>query len=143
MTTNNTIDEDIPTSNHIKHITAWFEKTTPSPSRTDNNTQLALHLGKISEMLRSLAKVGDTPQTKEQLSFSADVISFIQKQIKGGSVNLDLVQMDLLGLRNNLSQQIVSAIGVAHMFGLDIETGLSQTKIPSAQTKVQVTHLFR
>lgn len=123
-TTINTSQDSFNSMNQIRQIKAWFEAAVPAPSHRNASTQLAVHFEEVSEMLEELTKAGSTFQSTEQLSFSHDVLNYIQRQLKKQDIELDLSKVDRVALLDALCDQIVTAVGVAHMLGMNIEGAL-------------------
>ena len=51
---------------------------------------------------------------------------YLQRQLKTGAIELDLTQIDRIVLLNALCDQIVTAVGTAHMLGMDIHGALAE-----------------
>jgi len=98
---------------NITSIKQWFVKALPTPTDKNRAVQLGCHFEEVSEMLAAIAP-GQGEDTPAKLAY------FYKKECHG--VNLD--EPDRKELLDALCDQIVTAIGVAHMFGLDIERGL-------------------
>lgn len=75
-------------------------------------------------MLEELTKASATFQSTEQLSFSHDVLIFVQRQLKKQDIELDLSKVDRIALLDALCDQIVTAVGISHMLGMNIEGAL-------------------
>lgn len=123
-TTLDSATKDTQSTNQIRKIKAWFETAVPDPSPHNTSTQLAVHFEEVAEMLEALAPAGSTFPAKEQLHFSHDVMNYVQRQMKTKHIDLDLTQVNRVNLLDALCDQVVTAIGVAHMFGMDIESAL-------------------
>jgi hypothetical protein len=114
----------VPQSVDISTIKLWFERAVPKPTDKNISTQLGCHFEEIAEMLDSLVpgspinaeihaaadEMKRGPQTQEQIEYFRGVIG----------------RVDRTELLDSLCDQIVTAIGVAHMFGLDINGALSE-----------------
>ena len=127
MTTLNQQDHpsDRP-SNQISQIKRWFEAAIPEPNDRNVHTQIGVHLEEVSEMLEVLRDAGGSSFSKEQLSFAVDVMLYIQKQLKSGGILIDLDRLDQVAYLDSQCDQIVTAVGNAHMQGFDIEGGLAE-----------------
>lgn len=104
--------------NHIKEIKKWFELAVPEPTPETRAVQYGCHLEEIAEGLEA---TGDFDE-----AFS---ISDLADKYKGK----DLTYVaglhegtDSLALLDALCDKIVTAIGVAHMFGFDIAGALAE-----------------
>ena len=114
--------------NQVTQIKRWFEQAVPSPTSKNVHTQLGVHFEEVAEMLSALKDAGSTFPIREQLSFAHDVVSFAQRQLKAQSkgVEIELKDLNRVELLDSLCDQIVTAIGVAHMLQLDIESALQE-----------------
>lgn len=110
----------------INQITRWFETAVPNPSDRNALTQIGVHFEEVSEMVQALCKTGTEPQGREQLTFAADVLSYFQRQLKSGALEIAFDNIDRVTLLDALCDQIVTAVGVAHMLGMDIEGALKE-----------------
>lgn len=110
----------------INQITRWFETAVPNPSDRNALTQIGVHFEEVSEMLQALRKAGSEAQGREQLTFAGDVLSYFQRQLKSGDLAIAFDNVDRVTLLDALCDQIVTAVGVAHMLGMDIEGALKE-----------------
>ena len=88
------------------------------PETTDKNraAQLGCHFEEVAEMH---AAIGET--------FIAERLALIATQYKKDSeVEINEPGLDRTELLDALCDQIVTAVGVAHMFGMDIEGALDE-----------------
>lgn len=103
-------------SNHISHIKTWFNLAVPEPTDKNRAVQLGVHFEEVGEMAFAVG-AGSLGQELDEYATYA-------KQHEGVSLeSLEAVREDLL---DALCDQIVTATGVAHMFGLDIEGALAE-----------------
>ena len=77
-------------------------------------------------MVQALRGDSKAFQTHEQLSFTGDVLSYFQRQLKSGDLAIAFDNVDRVTLLDALCDQIVTAVGVAHMLGMDIEGALKE-----------------
>lgn len=105
-------------SEEIKSIKKWFELAKPEPTEKDQMVQIGCHFEEFSEMLTSIGfyKSCDTVN-------SVDVIADHFKSGRVSNFSEDINKIELL---DSLCDQIVTAIGVAHMLGFDIEGALNE-----------------
>lgn len=102
------------TTSHIAEIKAWFEKAVPTPDDKARCVQLGCHYEEVSEMMTATndqtdaAVIEDLAYSHKNAHRPDHVIAMVQRN-------------DLL---DALCDQIVTAIGVAHMFGFDISGAL-------------------
>lgn len=108
----------------ISAIKEWFNRAVPNPTLQNKSVQLGCHFEEIYEMLEALSP-GSTlgahmkqaadeskrgPQDDEQRAHFQNVLD----------------KIDRIELLDALCDQIVTAVGVAHMLGLNIEEGLKR-----------------
>ena len=106
---------DVPTKreNPITSIARWFRVAKPKPNLRDKATQIGCHFEEVFEMLDAVN--GYNPELKH--------IADYWKSEYGAD---NLANIDHEELLDALCDQIVTAIGVAHMMGYDIEGALSE-----------------
>ena len=103
-------------TDHISYIKGWFELAVPTPTDKNRAVQLGCHFEEVAEML---AAIGET--------FIAERLALIATQYKKDSeVEINEPGLDRTELLDALCDQIVTAVGVAHMFGMDIEGALGE-----------------
>lgn len=112
----------------VSQIKAWFEKAVPLPSEINVSTQIGVHLEEVSEMFQPLIEAALNQSTKGQVQFLHDVLTHGQKCFKDHqrSFAFDFRYIDRTALLDALCDQIVTAIGVAHMLEMDIEGALAE-----------------
>lgn len=107
----------------IKDIKQWFEIAVPNPTIENVSVQYGCHLEEIAEMLEV---TGDNYEQHEigtlaceyKLYKSGNPYYFIQL--------LNLNNDQKIEILDSLCDQIVTAVGVAHMLGMDIEGALKE-----------------
>lgn len=103
----------------VERIQEWFNRAVPVPTDKNRAVQLGCHFEEIAEMGEAL---GDTTIAHDMHSTADDF-----KQ--GGTIE-DLYGPEHLinrvELLDSLADQIVTAIGVAHMFGMDLASALAE-----------------
>lgn len=105
----------------IKHIKQWFEIAVPNPTNENACMQMGVHLEEIGEMLEvtnwgsmTLSKVISLAEAyKEDNSIHSEYLNTLDNNQK-------------IELLDSLCDQIVTAVGVAHMLGMDIEGALKE-----------------
>lgn len=98
----------------ISTIKLWFERAVPNPTDKNRAVQLGVHFEEVGEMLLA---TGD-PQAAEDLAPVADYYKRIGLKAPHHCNRKELLDA--------LCDQIVTAVGVAHMFGMDIGGALSE-----------------
>ena len=100
----------------IPCIKQWFKLAVPEPADKNRAVQLGCHFEEVAEML---AAIGET--------FIAERLALIATQYKKDSeVEINEPGLDRTELLDALCDQIVTTVGVAHMFSLDIEGALAE-----------------
>jgi hypothetical protein len=112
----------------IRQIKNWFEYAVPSPESINVTTQLGVHLEEVAEMLEPLRDAAVNQETMDQMNFFIEVLNHAQKRFKSHheSFKFDMRYVDRKALLDALCDQIVTAVGVAHMYGLNIEGALQE-----------------
>lgn len=100
---------------NIKDIKSWFETAIPTPTIEQAAIQVGCHAEEFSEMAKTIRMQGETPED------IANDFKRYPELMASNVVNCDKVQM-----LDDLCDQIVTAIGVAHMLGMDIEGALAE-----------------
>lgn len=100
----------------IESIKTWFELAVPAPTDKNRAVQFGVHLEEVAEMLRALFPGSN--QVADLLELKA---TFFKAEYPGVFENYERVE-----LLDSLADQIVTAVGVAHMFGLDISGALAE-----------------
>lgn len=102
----------------IKDIKNWFEVAIPEPTIEQACIQIGCHYEEVSEMQGVLLDCGDTAE-----NLAEDYKSL-------NCLYLDHISMigdrDKIALLDALCDQIVTAVGVAHMLDMDIEGALKE-----------------
>ena len=100
----------------IPCIKQWFKLAVPETTDKNRAVQLGCHFEEVAEML---AAIGET--------FIAERLALIATQYKKDSeVEINEPGLDRIELLDALCDQIVTAVGVAHMFSMDIEGALAE-----------------
>lgn len=105
---------------NINNIKEWFEQATPEPTIEQVAIQVGCHLEEVCEMLESINLGGSDAMNNleiESSEFKYQPSDYYLHKID------DVIRTELL---DSLADQIVTAIGVAHMFGFDIEGALNE-----------------
>ena len=107
---------------NINEILKWFKKAVPEPTIENACVQIGCHYEEFSEMAVAL---GDN-QVADKVGLNAceykckdDYFLDYLKVVKCG-------QSDKIELLDSLCDQIVTAVGVAHMLSMDIEGALDE-----------------
>lgn len=101
----------------LESIAKWFEVVYPETNPTTHRVQLGVHFEEVTEMQEAIG-LGDTNSHK-YLSGTAEFL-------KKSPDSLESLAIDKPALLDALCDQIVTAIGVAHNFDLDIIGALAE-----------------
>ena len=118
-------EDDMNTKTDISSIVDWFKLAVPEPTDRNRNVQSGAHAEEFAEMLGTLtfSAPGMPPTHGESTAPYASVERWAS-HMKSGEISVSV--HDRTGLLDSLCDQIVTAIGVAHMFGLDIRGALDE-----------------
>ncbi|WKS98361.1 nucleoside triphosphate pyrophosphohydrolase family protein [Gallibacterium anatis] len=100
----------------ITKIKEWFEVAVPQPTEKNQAIQMGCHLEEVTEMINVF---------NPWLGNYIDLYAQSYKEWKTLD-NIDWTDYKLIELLDALCDQIVTAIGVAHMFGFDIKNALAE-----------------
>jgi len=104
------------TNTDISTIKLWFERAVPAPTEKNRAVQIGCHFEEVAEMCDALAQEG----------LSADLVQVADLFKKHLELSSDHKLINRKELLDALCDQIVTAVGVAHMFGLDIGGALNE-----------------
>lgn len=105
-----------PISADISIIKLWFERAVPEPTDKNRAVQIGVHFEEVAEMAEALSQEGIAEDLNQVSGFFKTWLG----------VSRDHALIDRKELLDSLCDQIVTAVGVAHMFGLDIAGALSE-----------------
>lgn len=104
----------------IYNIIEWFKAAKPKPTVKDALVQIGCHYEEVAEMADALwdAKVQDSAENAaDNYKDTDDCCTFFLE---------DLSERQRIRLLDALCDQIVTAVGVAYMMGMDIEGALAE-----------------
>lgn len=101
----------------LQRTKEWFEQAIPEPTIDQATIQLGCHMEEFNEMFEAL---GYACCTKEIERVADSFKKSYAHQV--GSVE----SCDLNGLFDAMIDQIVTAVGVCHMMGFDVQKGLQE-----------------
>lgn len=108
-------EKEVAVSNVLAETVGWFIEAVREPTPDNKLVQIGVHIEEFAEMLEAIG-------LKE---FAADVqrlgMKFKQKLVTHEQLNIDMKE-----LLDSLTDQIVTACGIAHMFGMDIVGALGE-----------------
>lgn len=108
----------------IKEIKNWFELAIPTPTKDNQRVQAGVHFEECAEMLDTIhVESGDNILLKPAAARAT--VSALADTLKKNKT-IDLVITDRKELLDSLCDQIVTAVGVGHMYGFDILGALAE-----------------
>lgn len=99
---------------HIASIRNWFALAVPTPTDKNRAVQVGCHFEEVGEMLDAMG----------ESHHGLDALASGYKSHT--EVEIDDENLDRKMMLDALCDQIVTAVGVAHMFGMDIEGALTE-----------------
>lgn len=117
--------DDMNTSTDLRSIIDWFKLAVPEPTEKGRHVQAGVHMEEFAEMLEAItfSAPGMEPSPGE-LSMLHAMTKRYADNLKSGEISVSA--HDRVGLLDSLCDQIVTAVGLAHMFGLDIQGALDE-----------------
>jgi hypothetical protein len=118
--------KELKDMNHTRQPAPRYRGTLPDPDADAVLGEIGLYLEDVAKVLRSLSDAGVDDRTRDHFDFSIAVLGFLEHgfRTRGTPIRLDFDKMNRPQLLRRLCNQHVSAIGVAHVLGLDIVQGL-------------------
>ncbi|AUR86867.1 NTP pyrophosphohydrolase-like domain [Vibrio phage 1.090.B._10N.286.48.F1] len=101
----------------------WFEQAIPEPTMKDKRVQLGCHFEEFGEMLQSIGYEG-TPELK-MVNFESDWLKGKHSRWTDQQEDM-IIHCDRDALLDSLVDQIVTAVGVGHMMGMDVLGALEE-----------------
>ncbi len=105
---------------NIKDIKNWFEVAIPNPTIEQACIQIGCHYEEVAEMGDALLDNADQLSRVANKYKKTDLLSMVCTE---NAMHHEQTRVELL---DSLCDQIVTAIGVAHMLGMDIEGALAE-----------------
>lgn len=101
------------TTHHINEISHWFKEAVPAPTDDNRQVQLGVHFEEVAEMAAAVGFMSASDNV-------ANLANLLKKKF------FQDMNVDRIELLDSLCDQIVTAIGVAHMYGMDISGALNE-----------------
>lgn len=96
----------------------WFKQAVPVVQAKNVNVQTGCHLEEVTEMLQEMAPL--TVEAKEYTEQAINSLNQLADYLKKSDGELKYLPTENVGMLDSLCDQIVTAVGVAHMLGYDI-----------------------
>lgn len=111
----------------VSCIKQWFATAMPEPTDANRCVQIGVHFEEVAEMCEAMVhgsplqrELANTARTFKTEPREMGEVAFAEAWAKASSV------IDRKALLDSLCDQIVTAIGVAHVFDLNIEDALCE-----------------
>lgn len=101
--------------NELQRTLNWFQLAVPNPTDKNKSVQLGCFFEEVEEVVRSLGVSADDYETLGDMA----------EDYKSGA-DTTMTDQQRIELLDGLCDTIVTAIGVAHMFGMDIMSAMSE-----------------
>lgn len=108
----------------INEILTWFRIAIPSPKPKNIHTQLGVHFEEVSEMLQEMTVPKGHTEHEKLIQSVFLGMTALADGLKSGKITLDLPNINRVKLLDSLCDQMVTGVGVAHQFNLNIEPAL-------------------
>lgn len=112
----------------VVQIDRWFSDAIPDPQDKNRTTQLGVHFEEVWEMVQPLieaVQADEKADMKNLLGLSA-YLDGVQREFKVGNITMNFDEINRETLLDSLCDQIVTAIGVARLLGMDIHGALQE-----------------
>lgn len=96
----------------------WFEKAVPQPQTKNVNVQTGVHFEEVAEMLEQMQ--GTTPEAHAYIGQAIHGLLELANYLKQSDEKLKYTVKDPVEFLDALCDQIVTAVGTAHMHSLPI-----------------------
>ena len=106
----------------IKEIKNWFEQAIPTPTVDTQRIQVAVHLEEMAEAFDGISS--DTELGNATANLCKSSLNHLSKLMKENKVSMFVDDRDCL--LDAMCDVIVTAIGVSHMYGMDIVGALGE-----------------
>lgn len=105
----------------IKQTLEWLKAAVPAPDNRTLSVQVGCHLEEVAEMLEAVTSSGNTDIA---LGLALKALHIASDGLKSGDACIEAI--DRTEMLDALCDQIVTAVGIAHMMGMDIEGALAE-----------------
>lgn len=110
----------------IKEIKQWFELAVPNPTKDNQRVQMAVHYEEVAEMFDGITETSFVDSSnRTKMTATAQSLRILSDSMKKDK-DFALKVTDRRALLDSLCDQIVTAIGTAHVNGMDILGALAE-----------------
>jgi hypothetical protein len=113
----------MPFNDALESIALWFQQAVPSPTSKNLHTQLGCHFEEVSEMIAALHT--NDERTAILLLQSEVAMSRLADHLKA-SDDVIFEKVHETELLDAICDQIVTAVGVGHMFSYEVKDALDE-----------------
>lgn len=110
--------------NPIDDCLSFFQKAVSNPGSKNIHTQLGCHLEEVVEMLDEVHSIDD--ETRDIIFVAKAAIHGLAEHFKANDCVIRIKDDNRVGYLDAICDQIVTAIGCAHMIGLDVVGGFNE-----------------
>lgn len=96
----------------------FFQKAVPNTGSKNIHTQLGVHLEEVGEMLEEISAVDE--HTVAKLFVAREALRLLANHLKSNDSIIRIRDDNRFGYLDAICDQMVTAIGCAHMMGFDI-----------------------
>lgn len=108
----------------LTETSRWFQEAVPSPNSKNIHTQLGVHFEEVAEMITEISS--EDPETKILLDTSLVILKSLADHLKICDSVITITPQCRLSFLDALCDQIVTAIGCAHVVDMDILNGMAE-----------------
>ena len=101
--------------NELEKTLNWFELAVPNPTDTNKSVQIGCYLEEASEVLTAMG-----------YHFTSSMLIGVADSFKDGLEYIDFDKSTKIAILDGLCDTIVTAVGVAHMFGMDVMSAMKE-----------------
>ncbi|QIG68796.1 putative NTP pyrophosphohydrolase protein [Rhizobium phage RHph_Y2_6] len=102
------------TENTLNQTLLWFQKAIPNPQPKNVSTQVGVHFEEVAEMLATLDS--KDMETHQAMLMAETALKHLSKLLKErGALLID----DRYEFADSIGDQLVTAVGSAHMLGMN------------------------
>lgn len=110
----------------VKEIKQWFELAVPNPTKDNQRVQLGVHFEEVAEMFDGITETTTSDSSnRTKLTATAQSLRILSDSMKKDK-DFALKVNNRDSLLDSLCDQIVTAIGTAHVNGFDILGALAE-----------------